>query len=180
MVHLVGEQETAVQDDELVIDHTPWSKRREMGEAMHMMISHHPPSLFGHCLRLTFRGHSLYMCGRCTGIYGGLFVGLAVLFLSRAVLTPSWLWFLFSLAIGFSTVFDWVTQRLTPRKTTVRVRAITGLLSGISLAIIFYLADLFYMLVALIVMGVTVSGVSILEARRNKRSRSEMVEHDDE
>ncbi len=109
-----------------------------------------------------------------------MFVGLAVLFLSRAVLTPSWLWFLFSLAIGFSTVFDWVTQRLTPRKTTVRVRAITGLLSGISLAIIFYLADLFYMLVALIVMGVTVSGVSILEVRRNKRSRSEMVEHDDE
>ncbi|MGY5875841.1 MAG: DUF2085 domain-containing protein [Candidatus Thorarchaeota archaeon] len=175
-----GEQETAVREDELEIDLTPWSKRREMGEAMHMMISHHPPSLFGHCLRLTFRGRSLYMCARCTGIYGGLFVGLAVLFLSRAVLTPSWLWFLFSLAIGFSTVFDWVTQRLTPRKTTVRVRAITGLLSGISLAIIFYLADLFYMLVALVVMGVTVTGVSILETRRNKKPMSEMVENDDE
>ncbi len=147
-----------------------------MKEGIHMMISHHPPSLFGHCLRLTFRGKSLYICGRCGGIYGGLFGGLIVLFMAGAPLEPSWLWFLFALAIGFSTVFDWVTQRLTPRKTTVRVRAISGFLSGISLAIIFFLADLFYMLIALIVMGVTVSGVSLIESRRARKARPNDIE----
>ncbi len=141
-----------------------------MKEALHMMVSHHPPSLFGHCLRVSFRGKSLYICGRCGGIYGGLFGGILVLFLAGQPLSPSWLWFLFALAIGFSTIFDWVTQRLTPRKTTVRVRAVSGLLSGISLAIIFFLADLFYMLIALVVMGVTVSGVSLIENRRMKQA----------
>ena len=180
VVRLTQDNTSSLREDELDIDSSSWSRKKEMKEGIHMMISHHPPSLFGHCLRVTFMGKSLYICARCGGIYGGLFGGLVALFLVGMPLEPSWLWFLFSLAIGFATVFDWITQRLTPRKTTVRVRAITGLLSGISLAIIFYLANLFYMFVALVVMGVTVSGVSLIENRRIKKFKATDLDRDNE
>ena len=141
-----------------------------------MLLSHHPPSLFGHCLRVSFRGRSIYFCARCSGIYGGMFLGIPILLLldsllpyGQTLLEPKWMWFLLAVAFGLSTVFDWVTQRLTPRKTTVRIRAITGLLSGIGLAIVFMLGNLLYMLVTLAIMGLSVAGVSMAEARRARK-----------
>jgi uncharacterized membrane protein len=88
-----------------------------------------------------------------------------VLFIGNVRLEPSWAWFFAAVAVGFATVVDWTTQRLTPRKTTVRVRALTGLMSGLSLAVIFVLADVLYMLVALGVMLGTIGIVSLLENR---------------
>jgi hypothetical protein len=69
-------------------------------------------------------------------------------------------------ALGFTTVIDWMSQRLTPRKTTNMVRATTGFLSGLSLAIIFYLANLFYMLIALAVMSASIGITSLIEGKR--------------
>jgi uncharacterized membrane protein len=122
--------------------------------------------MYGHCLRLTFRGRSLYFCARCTGMYGGLAIGIVALLLLPITLEPTWLWFLVALAIGFSTVIDWMSQRLTPRKTTNFVRATTGFMSGLSLAIIFLLGDLFYMLIALAVMSASIGLTSMIEGRR--------------
>lgn len=136
------------------------------------MLSHHPPSLYGHCLRISIGGHSLYLCGRCTGIYGGLGLGLLFLFLFNIILTPSWLWLLVSVALGFSTVVDWMSQRLTPRKTTNTIRATTGFCSGLGLAIIFYLGDLLYMLVALSIMSISIGLVGLVENRRRSASLS--------
>lgn len=121
----------------------------------------------------------MYFCGRCSGIYGGLGLGIIILFAFNISLEPDWLWFLISLAIGFATVVDWVSQRLTPRKTTNFVRAITGFISGFSLAIIFFLGNLLYMLIALIVMGVTVGGVGIVENRRTSRLRAMLEAEED-
>lgn len=59
-----------------------------------------------------------------------------------------------------------MSQRLTPRKTTNLVRASTGFMSGLALAIVFYLANLFYMLVALVAMSAAVGIVGIIENRR--------------
>lgn len=84
---------------------------------------------------------------------------------------PSWLWFFLALAVGFSTVVDWISQRLTPRKTTNLIRAATGFLSGVSLALILYLGNLVYMVVALAVMGVTIGGVGYIEEKRKREQK---------
>ncbi len=155
--------------DELVINLASWSRGDEVKESLHTLISHHPPSHFGHCLRLSFMGRSVYFCSRCTGIYGGLAIGVGVMALAGISLgttwEETWLWFLIALALGFSTVTDWVSQRLTSRKTTNFVRLSTGLLSGLGLAIVFVLGNLMYMLVTLAVMMLSVGLVGIIEAR---------------
>jgi uncharacterized membrane protein len=167
------EQESALHDDEMNPEEIEWARSDDIKEGLHMMLSHHPPSLYGHCLRLSFRGHSLYFCGRCTGIYSGLAIGILFLFLFSIHLTPRWLWFLIAVAIGFATVVDWVSQRLTPRKTTNVMRAVTGFFSGLGLAIVFYLGDLVYMLVALVIMSVSVGMVGFIENRRRAASLNE-------
>ncbi len=96
-----------------------------------------------------------------------------VLLVGHVTPEPSWLWFLGAVAIGFATVVDWTTQRLTPRKTTVRIRAVTGLLSGLSLAVIFVLANLVYLLVALIVMGGSIGLVGAIETKRSRTTSPE-------
>lgn len=159
--------------DEIEFEQLLWSRRREIEETGHMLMSHHPPSLYGHCLRVSLRGHSAYFCGRCTGIYGGLVLGILVLSVTNVRLVPSWAWFFAALAVGFATVIDWTTQRLTPRKTTVNTRALTGFMSGLSLAVVFFLADILYMLVTLGVMLGTFGLVGILENRMRSVSLDE-------
>lgn len=144
------------------------SRLDEIKESVHIMLSHHPPSLYGHCLRVSVFGHSLYLCARCAGIYGGLLIGIAFLFLTSVPLTPPWFWFLLAVGFGMATVTDWVTQRLTYRKTTNHVRAISGFISGIGLSIIFMLANFFYMLFALVIMSITIAGVSVIEKRKKE------------
>jgi len=170
---LAADADTDLAPDEFDIDSVDWGRFQETKEALHMMISHHPPSMYGHCLRISFRGRSLYLCGRCTGIYGGMGLGLVALLLLHPTLQPDWLWFAIALVLGFSTVVDWMSQRLTPRKTTNIMRAATGFLSGLALAIVFYLGNLFYMLVTLSVMLVSVGGVGLIQSRRH---RVEIVE----
>ncbi len=169
-----GTEERPKQYDELALDDMTSSS--DFREGVSMLLSHHPPSMYGHCLRVTILGRSLYFCGRCTGIYGGLGLGLIVLFLFRIQLEPDWLWFFISVVLGFTTIVDWMSQRLTPRKTTNFVRASTGFMSGLALAIIFYLANLFYMLVALAAMSASVGIVGLIENRRRSSYYKEIQE----
>ncbi|MFX1481870.1 MAG: DUF2085 domain-containing protein [Promethearchaeota archaeon] len=152
--------------DEISIEEM--NRSSDFSEGITMLLSHHPPSMYGHCLRVSLFGRSIYLCGRCTGIYGGLGLGLLVLFLIRVQLQPDWFWFFISLVLGFTTIIDWMSQRLTPRKTTNIVRASTGFMSGFALAIVFYLANLLYMLVALAAMSASVGIVGLIENRRRK------------
>ncbi|NWF96579.1 MAG: DUF2085 domain-containing protein [Candidatus Thorarchaeota archaeon] len=157
------------------IDYSPqrWTRRDEIVESFHVLVSHHPPSLFSHCVRISVRGRSLYLCGRCTGMYGGLGFGIVVILAFNVSMEPTWLWFLLALALGFATVTDWMTQRLTPRKTTVRVRFSTGFASGVGLAIVFLLRDMSVMLVTLAIMAVSVGVVSLIENRRTRTAQQD-------
>ncbi len=86
-----------------------------------------------------------------------------------------------ALILGFSTVTDWMTQRIAPRKTRNSVRFITGLMAGIGLSIVFLLADLLYMLLTLGIMVGSVGIVGILENRLKDVSQlndSEIVNAD--
>lgn len=153
--------------DELVIDSMDnFDRTSDVIEGAHMLLSHHPPSMYGHCLRVSFMGRSLYLCGRCSGIYGGLGGGLLFLFIFQIQLNPEWFWFFIAVVLGYTTIIDWMSQRLTPRKTTNFVRATTGFMSGLALAIIFYLANLLYMLVALASMSASIGIVGLIENRR--------------
>lgn len=153
--------------DELLVDSMEeFDRTSDFREGVHMLLSHHHPSMYGHCLRVSFLGRSVYLCGRCSGIYGGLGGGLIILFIFQIPLNPEWFWFFVAVALGFTTVIDWMSQRLTPRKTTNFVRASTGFMSGLALAIIFYLANLAYMLVALAVMSSSIGLVGLIENRR--------------
>ncbi|RLI54154.1 MAG: hypothetical protein DRP09_13880 [Candidatus Thorarchaeota archaeon] len=163
---VTGEQESTRRYDEVEGDSMGWGRSDDVREGIHMLLSHHPPSMYGHCLRVTVRGRSVYFCARCSGIYGGLGLGLLFLFLFRITLEPDWLWFLFAIGTGFATVVDWMSQRLTPRKTTNLVRASTGLMSGIALAIVFYLGNLFFMLITLVIMSASIGITSLIEGRR--------------
>ncbi|MFW9810576.1 MAG: DUF2085 domain-containing protein, partial [Candidatus Thorarchaeota archaeon] len=91
-------------------------------------------------------------------------------------LEPDYLWFFISVVLGYTTIVDWMSQRLTPRKTTNFVRASTGFMSGLALAIIFYLANLFFMLVALASMSASVGIVGIIENRRRSSYYKEIQE----
>lgn len=174
MGKLTSDQSSTAHDDALEPEALEWSRSDDVKEGFHMLLSHHPPSLYGHCLRVSFRGHSLYFCGRCTGIYGGLGLGIILLLVFQVSLTPQWFWFLFSVILGFTTVVDWMSQRLTPRKTTNHIRAITGFCSGFGLAIIFLIGDLAFMLIALSIMAASVGIVGLIENRRRTRSLQSM------
>ncbi len=97
-------------------------------------------------------------------------MGLGIAFFAtlNIAMEPSWLWFLIALLFGLSTVVDWMTQRLSPRKTRNSIRFSTGLLSGLGLAIIFMLANLLYVLVALAVMMVSVGVVGYFENKKRE------------
>ena len=174
MNNVTEEQQRPRYEDEFNPEDLEWNRKDDVKEGLHMLLSHHPPSLYGHCLRVSFRGRSLYFCGRCTGIYGGLVLGILFLLLFQVNLNPPWFWFLFSVILGFTTVADWMSQRLTPRKTTNHIRAITGFGSGFGLAIIFLLGDLFFMLVALAIMSGSVGIVGFIENRRRSASLAAM------
>lgn len=168
------DEQQVVHEDALDPDDVEWKRSNDWKEGVHMLLSHHPPSLYGHCLRVSFRGKSLYFCGRCSGIYGGLGLGIILLLVFQVNLTPEWFWFMFAVLLGFTTVVDWMSQRLTPRKTTNHIRAITGFGSGFGLAIIFLMANLYYMLVALAVMAGSVGIVGLIENRRRTKSLAAM------
>ena len=170
----VTEKPRVVHEDELNPEDLEWNNRNDWKDGIHMLLSHHPPSLYGHCLRVSFRGRSIYFCGRCTGIYSGLGLGIILLLIFHVSLTPEWFWFIFAVLLGFTTVVDWVSQRLTPRKTTNHIRAITGFGSGFGLAIIFLMGNLYYMLVALAIMSGSVGIVGLIENRRRSKSLAEM------
>ena len=171
-----GDQEQAQHYDELEQGLGHWGRSDDVKDGIHMLLSHHPPSMYGHCLRVSIRGRSVYFCARCTGIYAGLLLGIVGFALLGISLQPSWLWFLIAVAFGFTTVIDWMSQRLTPRKTTNLVRASTGFFSGLALAIVFLLSDLFYMLVALLVMSASIGLTSLIEGRRRSRFEPPMDE----
>ena len=67
-----------------------------------------------------------------------------------------------------------MSQRLTPRKTTNHIRAISGFGSGFGLAIIFLIGDLAFMLVALSIMAGSVGIVGVIENRRRSKSLAAM------
>ena len=162
-----SEAEREAHPDELQVDSLEeFDRTGDFREGVHMLLSHHPLSMYGHCLRVSFMGRSLYLCGRCSGIYGGLGLGLLFLLIFQVQLNPEWFWFFVAVALGFTTVIDWMSQRLTPRKTTNFARASTGFMSGLALAIIFYLGNLIYMLVALAVMSASIGLVGFIENRR--------------
>ncbi|MHA2148864.1 MAG: hypothetical protein ACXAAN_09480, partial [Candidatus Thorarchaeota archaeon] len=79
-----SEDESVGHPDELLLDNIDeFNRSGDFRGGAHMLISHHPPSMYGHCLRVSFMGRSLYLCGRCSGIYGGLGGGLLFLFIFR-------------------------------------------------------------------------------------------------
>jgi uncharacterized membrane protein len=166
VIPVSNEDEVSRHPDELLVDMNNIDGASDFREGAHMLLSHHPPSMYGHCLRVSIMGRSLYLCGRCSGIYGGLGVGLLFLVIFQIQLNPEWLWFLISLALGFTTIVDWMSQRLTPRKTTNLTRASTGFMSGVALAIIFLLGNLAYMLVTLAAMSASIGLVGLIENRR--------------
>ncbi len=167
-----GEEGQPQQYDELAVEDLTSSS--DIRQGVGMLLSHHPPSLYGHCLRVSILGRSIYFCGRCTGIYGGLGLGLLALFMFRIQLEPDWFWFFISLVLGFTTIVDWMSQRLSPRKTTNLIRTSTGFMSGLALAIIFYLANLFYMLVALAAMTASIGIVGLIENRQRSNYYKEL------
>ena len=178
MLILETEPKTKKPEDEKDYESLQWSRSDELKEVVHTLISHHPPSQYGHCLRVSFMGRSIYFCSRCTGLYGGLGIGVLAIALLGIALEPSWLWFLIALALGFTTVVDWMTQRISPRKTTNHIRFVTGTTSGIGLAIVFLLANLVYMLLTLGVMVFSVAIVSILENKLSP-TKSELLPFDE-
>ncbi len=153
-------------DDERILEPQHENRIDRITDFVTLTLSHHPREQYGHCVRILVGRHAVYLCGRCTGIYSGLILGILAFFVFGIIPEPSWLWFGIAVIIGMATVVDWMTQRLTPRKTTVRVRFVTGIMSGVGLAIIFVLGNLFYLLIAMIVMFISIGSVSLIQARQ--------------
>jgi uncharacterized membrane protein len=100
---------------------------------------------FGLCHQLPVRsffagGHQLPVCARCTGIYAGFVVSLAVIALfergrRRMGMPPAWL-----LGLGVAAIavmaWDGVTSYAGLRETTNMLRLATGLGTGFALSLV--------------------------------------------
>ncbi len=128
------------------------------------------------CWHITFRGHTLHICARCSallvGIITALFLHLLFIFIPVTPVT-----FFGAFLLSLPAVFDWSTQTLELRESHNPTRALTGFLLGYAVGFVFSSLNIFYLiLVAVLYSGYTL-GFGALSPRfirwlEKRRSRN--------
>ena len=104
--------------------------RRGLRATWPYLLSHHLPSEYDRCYRLSVWGRSIHLCARCFGIYVGLSVGLGGLWIGLlSALGVSWI----ALA-PLPALVDWTVTAVTDRRGLNSVRTASGALLGYAYA----------------------------------------------
>ncbi len=133
------------------------SRKRTLLNAIHLLFSHHEPPFMNRCWRISFRGHTLYICARCSALLAGIILALFIQFnLFYIEVNP--VTFLGAFMLSLPAVFDWSSQTLGLRESQNPFRALTGLLLGYAVGFVFTSLNIFYMLlVAVLYSGYTLA-----------------------
>ncbi len=121
------------------------SRKRRILDTLHLLISHHDPPYMHRTWSISFRGHTLHICARCSallvGVIFALYLHTFIIFISINPIT-----FLGAFVLSLPAVFDWSTQTLQMRESRNPVRALTGFLLGYSVGYVLSSMSLFYIL----------------------------------
>ncbi len=144
------------------------SRKEVFKKALILMLAHHPPEQYDHCLMVGIGNHKIPLCARCTGIYTGFALSYILFTFLGILIKPDLFWLTIGFGLGLTTIIEWVSQRLTPRVTNNKLRTGTGLLSGVGLTIVSLMRNLLVLYITLfIILGAFL--IVILHERKQYR-----------
>lgn len=113
--------------------------RRGLAATAPYLLSHHEPDERERCHTVAVGDRRLHLCARCTGIYPGIALGIA---LTVGGLWPAWVSLPWLVALlPAPALADWARSALRNRPGTNAVRTLTG--AGLGLAYGTGLASIF-------------------------------------
>ncbi len=140
------------------------SRKRRILDTLHLLISHHDPPYMHRTWSISFRGHTLHICARCSALLIGIVLALYIhIFLVYIPINP--ITFLGAFIISLPAVIDWSTQTLRIRESRNPVRAITGFLLGYAVGFVLSSFNLFYYLIVVILYSGYTLGFGALSPR---------------
>lgn len=101
--------------------------RTALAETRRYLLSHHEPSEYHRCHRLEIRGQPVHLCARCSGVYPGIALGIA-LFLTD-ILTS--LQLVLVALLPLPALLDWCLTHFRPPDGSNVIRTATGVLLGV-------------------------------------------------
>jgi len=114
--------------------------RRGLARTRRYLLAHHRPCEYDRCHALRVDGQTVRLCARCSGVYPGIAVGLALVATGTAGALWPWL-----VALGPApALVDWAATTLGSRRGHNAIRTATGALlgTGYGVAVLWFLADL--------------------------------------
>ncbi|MFX1565307.1 MAG: DUF2085 domain-containing protein [Promethearchaeota archaeon] len=131
------------------------SRKRRILDTLHLLISHHDPPYMHRTWSISFRGHTLHICARCSALLIGIILALYLhLFLLHIPINP--ITFFGAFFLSLPAVIDWSTQTLRIRESRNPVRALTGFLLGYAVGFVLSSFNLiYYLLVVILYSGYT-------------------------
>ncbi len=125
------------------------STKRRVLDTIHLLISHHEPPFMNRCWHLTFRGHTLHICARCSALLIGIITALFLhTFIIDIPVNP--LTFLGAFLLSLPAVIDWSSQTLEIRESQNTIRTLTGFLLGYAVGFVLSSLNLIYYLILVI------------------------------
>lgn len=113
--------------------------RRGLARTRRYLLAHHRPAGYDRCHALRVGDRTVRLCARCSGVYPGIAVGLALVATGTA--SGLWPWLV---ALGPApALFDWGVTTLGSRHGHNAVRTVTGILlgAGYGVGVAWFLAD---------------------------------------
>ncbi|MFX1577605.1 MAG: DUF2085 domain-containing protein [Promethearchaeota archaeon] len=150
------------------------SRTRRILDTIHLLISHHDPPYMHRTWSISFRGHTLHICARCSALLFGIILALYIhLFFLFIPLNP--ITFLGAFLLSLPAVLDWSTQTLQMREGRNLIRALTGFLLGYAVGFVLSSFNLFYYLLVVVLytgytLGLGALTPRILRWRENRQS----------
>lgn len=135
-----------------------------LAETRRYLLSHHEPSGYHRCHTLRFRGRTVRLCARCSGVYPGIALGL-VLFVT-GLFAPVHLGLV--AALPLPALLDWCLTHFRPAEGSNAVRTATGALlgTGYGLGLGYLLGERELLVLLVGVVYALLAGVALLASHR--------------
>lgn len=101
--------------------------RAGLARTRRYLLSHHEPHEYHRCHSLSFGDRTVHLCARCSGIYPGILVGVALVLFGTGPAAWPWL-----VAVGPApALIDWAATTFTDRRGSNALRTASGALLGL-------------------------------------------------